>query len=113
MSADIDALRELSRQIDALYISGKETEGEVLLRQAIDRAKDIEPAYRLFLEGELAGYTEKNHERQRHLFEQAIELLPEDSFLVRNMGVALSFLGRMDEAISSTRTTWASSGRYG
>jgi tetratricopeptide (TPR) repeat protein len=96
----IEELRELSSQIDDLYGSGQSEEGRKLLEQAMEHAKESDAAYDLFFQGEWAGYEEKDHEKQRGLIARALAIVSSDFFLLRNMGVALSNLGKMEEAIT-------------
>jgi tetratricopeptide (TPR) repeat protein len=98
MDSKIEALRKLSAEIDALYDCGKNSEGETLLRKALEESKDIE-AYHLFFQGEVEGYLNKNYEAQQKLFEQANALEKDDYFLMRNSGVSLSNQGKETKAM--------------
>ncbi|MBF0319051.1 MAG: AAA family ATPase [Nitrospirae bacterium] len=95
---EIEELRRLSKEINDLYYSGKDKEGEAILIEALKKSKDIE-AYHLFFEGELAGYKNKDYIIQEKLFRKAIEIRPLDFFLIRNLGVSLSFNGKEEDAI--------------
>jgi len=57
---EIQYLRDLSAEIDDLYTTGKDAEGEQKLYEALEKAKGIDEAYVFFFEGEIAGYIE-NH----------------------------------------------------
>lgn len=91
--------RKLSKEIDDLYYSGQKEAGEKLLLQAREEAKGDE-GYRLFFDGEVAGYVEEDLAKQTRLFKEAVEARPNDFFLMRNLGVSLSLQGKEDEAIS-------------
>ncbi|MCG6550846.1 MAG: tetratricopeptide repeat protein [Candidatus Magnetominusculus sp. LBB02] len=93
----IEELRQLWEQLFDLYYTGKEKEGAALIEDAIVRSKDVE-AYRLFFEGQRARYN-TDYKLQEELIRKAIEIRPEDYFLIRGLGVALSFLGKYDESI--------------
>ncbi|KWT82492.1 tetratricopeptide repeat protein [Candidatus Magnetominusculus xianensis] len=95
----IEELRRLSYQIDDLYGIGKDSEGEALLKEALEKSKDVE-AYRLFFEGEIAGYKEKDRKLQEESFRKAIETRRDDFFLIKNLGVCLAIQGNQEEAIS-------------
>jgi tetratricopeptide (TPR) repeat protein len=96
---DVEKFRKLSEQIDELYNSGKDKEGEQLLHDALKAASKNE-AYRLFFEGEVAGYKEENLVKQEAKFREAVKLRHNDYFLLRNLGVSLSKQGKYDEAIA-------------
>lgn len=96
----VDHLRELSRQIDALHAGGQMAESADLLAKALLEAKEIDPAYALFFQGEQAGYLEEDLPKQESLFREAISLRPQDYHLQRNLGVTLSKQDNEDEAIA-------------
>ncbi len=82
----IQELRDLSAEIDELYATGKDAEGEKKLHQALEKAKEIDEAYVLFFQGEIAGYLENDYEKQSLLFDKALEIRPDDYFILRNKG---------------------------
>jgi len=97
---DIDALRELSRQIDDLYDVGKDDDAAALLEHALIKSKATNQAYFLFFQGEKAGYIDKDYKRRLGFFNQALSKNPGDYFLLRSKGVSLSTLDREEEAIA-------------
>lgn len=98
MNEKIERFRQLSSQIDELYVSGKDAEGEKLLNDALKQASDNE-AYRLFFEGELAEYKGKDKKRQEALFREAAGINPNDHFILRSLGVSLFYQDKYEEAI--------------
>ncbi len=97
--SEIQDLRDLSAEIDELYATGKDAEGEKKLHLALEKAKEIDEAYHLFFQGEIAEYLENDTDKQSLLFDEALEIRPDDHFLLRNKGISLSVNGLQDEAI--------------
>lgn len=94
----VEELRTLSREIDDLFASGKEEEGLALLEEALEKAKN-NPAYLAFFQSEKEHYVNKNYRAQEELLRTALDAAPDDSFLMRTMGVCLSFQDREEEPI--------------
>ena len=99
MKKDVEYFRALSEKIDELYYSGKKEEGAAELKMALSEAEGVNESYRLFFEGELAGYIENDLPKQEKLFRQALNIAPEDFFLLRNLGVVLEKKGKEYDAI--------------
>lgn len=98
MDEKIKRFQQLSSQIDELYYNGKDEDGEKLLNVALKQSLE-NIAYRLFFEGELAGYKDKDYVKQEALFHKASDISPDDHFLLRNVGTSLHMQGKNDEAI--------------
>lgn len=91
-------LRDLSARIDALFDLGKTDEGRTLLEEALAGSGD-DDAYRLFFQGEAAGYLERDRKKQRELLLRAYRLGMDDPFIVRNVGICFLFSDRERKAI--------------
>ncbi|KWT87234.1 tetratricopeptide repeat protein [Candidatus Magnetominusculus xianensis] len=95
---EIEELRRLSEQIVDIYYTGKEEESYALLDETLTKSKSIE-AYRLFFEAQIARFKNKDYTLQEELVRKAIEIRPEDYFLINNLGISLSLQDKEKEAI--------------
>ena len=82
-----------------LYGKGKSEEAQEKLQEALEISKDTDEAYYLFFQGKKAAYLENDFEQQGVLFDKAIELRPDDPFLLCNKALTLSEKGNEEEAI--------------
>ncbi|MBF0458277.1 MAG: tetratricopeptide repeat protein [Nitrospirae bacterium] len=96
---EIEELRRLFEQINTFYFTGKkDDECDALFKEAIEKSKNIE-AYRLFFEGLRDIYNNGDYKLVEDLFRKAVEIRPEDYFLIGNLGVCLFLHGKTDESI--------------
>jgi tetratricopeptide (TPR) repeat protein len=98
MEQTLKAYQLASSEIERLFDIGSNSEAITLLDRMIVEAED--PAYALFFMGEAAGYLHYDLNAQQDFLSQAIDLKPEDPFLLRSMGVCQILLRREDKSLS-------------
>jgi tetratricopeptide (TPR) repeat protein len=103
--------RKLSYRIYKLYRKGNTIEVEKELRRALKKAAHDEP-YRYFFTGLFAGYIKKDAKKQESFFRKAVELKPDDNFLLRDLGVLLVQQGKEEEAIECFKNVVAKKAYY-
>ena len=94
----IRELRNLCLEIDEAYEAGAHNQGRALLERALDLSR-TNPAYQQFFRGAAARYLANDREEQTRRLEAAVELEPDDPFLMRSLGAALSAAGHDEDAI--------------
>lgn len=99
MESKIDDLRDLSHRIEEAFEAGAAGQGRELLERALEASRDI-PAYREYFRGGAARYLANDREEQARRIELALDLRPDDYFLMRALGVNLSMSGHDEEALT-------------
>lgn len=93
-------LQQRAHTIDTLFDLGRNDEGKAAIQEALLAAKD-DPAYLLYFQAEAAGYLEHNSKEQGRLFSEALNLAPDDLFLMRVVGVWQLMNGKVWAAVRS------------
>ncbi|MDR1744749.1 MAG: tetratricopeptide repeat protein [Planctomycetota bacterium] len=97
-----DRIRELqilAQRIEEAFDAGANSQGRTLLEDALERSRDV-PAYREYFRGGAARYLAGDRDDQTRRIELALELSPDDPFLMRSLGISLSLGGNDEEALA-------------
>lgn len=91
-------LQQKAHTIDTLFDLGRADEGKAAILDALEAAKD-DPAYYHYFLAESAGYLDHNSKEQGRLFLEALNLAPDDLFLMRVVGVWQLMSGKVWSAV--------------
>lgn len=94
----IAELRSLSHSIEEAFEAGANTQGRQLLEAALKQAENI-PAYHEYFRGGAASYLANDKEEQTRRLELALEMRPDDPFLMRALAINLSNTGHDEDAL--------------
>ncbi len=92
-------LQTLSRRIEEAFEAGANSQGRSLLENALKQSKTI-PAYQEYFRAGAARYLANDHDAQTRRLELALDLRPDDPFLIRAMAINLSQGGHDEEALA-------------
>lgn len=98
MVASRETLQEMSASIDTLMDRGRREDAGRLLAEALEKSTH-DRAYHLFFQAEMAGHLERDRRRRNTLLTDAVRHLPDDPFLLRNLGIC----HLLDENITKAR----------
>ena len=95
---NIRDLQNLSQRIEEAFEAGANSQGRALLEEALEKSRAV-PAYREYFRGGAARYLANDREDQTRRLELALDLSPDDPFLMRSLGISLSLSGNDEEAL--------------